>query len=109
MTVNADWDANRYHRVAQPHAAWGASVIDRLELRGDEVVLDAGCGSGRVTAQLLERLPRGRVLAVDNSAPMLQQARETLAAFADRVEIIQADLLEVDQEPGVRGVDLVFS
>jgi trans-aconitate 2-methyltransferase len=109
MTVNADWDASRYHRVAQPHAAWGASVIDRLELKGDEVVLDAGCGSGRVTAQLLERLPRGRVIAVDNSTAMLQQARGTLAAFADRVQLLEADLLEVDQQPEAKDVDLVFS
>src|SRR5215467_12842288 len=60
--LGADWDAQRYHRVAQPHAAWGANVLDRLVLRGDETVLDAGCGSGKVTAQLLERLPRGRVI-----------------------------------------------
>src|SRR2546427_81065 len=71
MTSGADWDATRYHRVAQPHAAWGANVLDRLRLAGDELVLDAGCGSGRVTAQLLERLPRGRVIAADHSPAML--------------------------------------
>jgi trans-aconitate 2-methyltransferase len=108
MAVNADWDAARYHRVAQPHQAWGASVLDRLELSGGESVLDAGCGSGRVTAQLLERLPTGRVIAVDNSAAMLGQARATLGAFGDRVTLVEADLLEVDRvvtDP----VDLVFS
>ncbi len=110
MAVNTNWDADRYHRVAQPHAAWGASVIDRLELAGDEVVLDAGCGSGRVTAQLLERLPRGRVIAVDNSASMLAQARQTLAPFGERVEIVEADLLAIDvSEPDIRDLDLVFS
>ena len=62
VVLNANWDAGRYHRVAQPHARWGASVLDRLELAGDEIVLDAGCGSGHVTAQLLERLPTGRVI-----------------------------------------------
>src|SRR4051812_40150147 len=109
MSVNTDWDASRYHRVAQPHAAWGASVIDRLGLQGDELVLDAGCGSGRVTAQLLERLPRGRVLGVDNSAAMLDQARGTLAAFGDRVELLEADLLSVDTVVPAASVDLVFS
>ncbi len=109
MAINADWDARRYHRVAQPHAAWGASVLDRLELRGDEVVLDAGCGSGRVTAQLLERLPRGRVIAVDNSAAMLDQARTTLAAFAERVELLECDLLEIDRKVPSRSVKVVFS
>jgi trans-aconitate 2-methyltransferase len=108
MAPTAGWDASRYHRVAQPHAAWGATVLDRLELRGDEVVLDAGCGSGRVTAQLLERLPAGRVLAVDNSETMLDQARQTLAAQAAQVTFLQADLLELDRALEAK-VDAIFS
>ncbi len=92
----ADWDATRYHRVAQPHAAWGANVLDRLRLCGDEVVLDAGCGSGKVTAQLLERLPHGRVIGADLSPAMLAEARSTLAASDARVTYVQTDLLEVD-------------
>ena len=91
-----DWDASRYHRVAQPHAAWGANVLDRLRLGGDELVLDAGCGSGKVTAQLLERLPRGRVIGADLSPAMLAEARTTLAAFDGRVTFVQTDLLEID-------------
>src|SRR3954447_22149685 len=53
-----EWDAGSYHGLAQPHEAWGAQILDRLPLRGDETVLDLGCGTGRVTAQLLERLGR---------------------------------------------------
>lgn len=108
MTRAADWDAASYHRVAAPHAAWGANVLDRLVLRGDEVVLDAGCGSGRVTAQLVARLPNGRVVAADVSPAMLEQARKTLEPFGARVSFLQTDLLDVDralQEP----VDAVFS
>lgn len=96
-TPDANWDAARYHRVAQPHATWGASVLDRLELAGDELVLDAGCGSGRVTAQLLERLPTGTVIAADQSPAMLDQARKTLARWPDQVTFVQADLLEIDR------------
>jgi trans-aconitate 2-methyltransferase len=105
----ADWDARRYHRVAQPHAGWGASVLDRLRLRGDEVVLDAGCGSGRVTAQLLERLPHGRLLAMDRSPAMLEEARSTLAPFGEQVSFVQADLLELDRAIPAHTVDVVFS
>jgi trans-aconitate 2-methyltransferase len=105
----ADWDAAGYHRVAQPHAVWGASVLDRLELGGDERVLDAGCGSGRVTAQLLERLPRGRVVGVDLSPAMLAEAKAALANFGDRVSFVQANLLEVDRALGDQGVDAIFS
>lgn len=109
MSRPADWDARRYHRVAQPHAAWGANVLDRLDLAGDERVLDAGCGSGRVTAQLLERLPHGRVVAVDHSPAMLEQARETLALSAERVTFLQADLLQIAPMLRDDPVDVIFS
>ena len=109
MAPNAGWDASRYHRVAQPHAAWGATVLDRLQLKGHELVVDAGCGSGRVTAQLLERLPNGHVLAVDNSEAMLAQARQTLADQAARVTFLRADLLELDRELRREKADAIFS
>jgi trans-aconitate 2-methyltransferase len=83
--------------------ALGQAVLDRLELKGDETVLDAGCGSGRLTEQLIERLPRGRVVAVDVSASMVAAARERLGPGAD---LRQADLLTLDLE---QPVDAVFS
>jgi len=68
-------------------------VLERLELAGDETVLDAGCGSGRVTAALIERLPRGHVIAVDQSDSMVAAARERLGDAAD---LRRLDLLELD-------------
>lgn len=87
-----DWDAPTYDRVADPMTRWGSAVLDRLALRGDERVLDAGCGTGRVTEQLAERLPRGRVVALDGSASMVEAARRRLARFGDQVEYVVADL-----------------
>ena len=87
-----DWDAATYDRVADPMTRWGAAVVGRLPLRGDETVLDAGCGSGRVTELLLERLPNGRVVALDRSPAMIDQARIRLARFGDRIEYVVADL-----------------
>jgi trans-aconitate 2-methyltransferase len=102
------WDAEAYDRISAPHAAMGASALDRLELRGDERVLDAGCGSGRLTEQLLERLPRGHVVALDGSAAMLAEAARRLARFGDRVSYVEADLgappLPID-----RPVDAILS
>jgi trans-aconitate 2-methyltransferase len=69
-----DWDAKAYHRVSEPQFAWGMEVLGRLPLAGNEVVLDAGCGTGRVTSALLERLPHGTVLALDASKGMLEEA-----------------------------------
>ena len=88
----ADWNAASYDKVADPQARWGAEVLERLPLEGDETVLDAGCGTGRVTELLLARLPRGRVVALDASTSMLDQARGRLARFGDRVSYVHADL-----------------
>ena len=87
-----DWDAASYDKVADPQVRWGAEVLERLPIEGNEVVLDAGCGTGRVTELLLARLPRGRVVALDASAAMLEQARARLATFGDQVSYVQADL-----------------
>jgi trans-aconitate 2-methyltransferase len=92
--VPREWDAATYDRVADPQFRWGAAVIDRLELAGEETVLDAGCGSGRVTELLFERLPAGRVVALDGSASMLERARTRLERFGERVTFVLADLVE---------------
>lgn len=101
-----EWDARAYTRVAEPQFRWAVALLDQLELRGDETVLDAGCGSGRVTAALLERLPRGRVIACDVSLAMLEQARATLGDANGRVEYVHADLAALALD---RAADVVFS
>ena len=103
----SDWDGATYDRIADPMARWGSAVLERLPLAGDETVLDAGCGSGRVTEELLERLPEGRVIAADAAPSMLVEARRRLARFGDRVRFLECDLgrpLPID-EP----VDAVLS
>ncbi len=88
-------------------ARWGSAVLERLPLAGDETVLDAGCGSGRVTEELLERLPNGRVIAADNAPSMLVEARARLERFGDRVSFVECDL---GRPLPVEGpVDAVFS
>jgi trans-aconitate 2-methyltransferase len=96
-----DRDAAAYQRVADPQEEWAREVIDRLALDGDETVLDAGCGGGRVTRLLLERLPRGHVIGVDASPSMIAQARQSLG---ERVELIVSDLLELDLPQPVEAI-----
>jgi trans-aconitate methyltransferase len=89
-----EWDAGAYHAVSGPQVAWGLRVLDRVRLAGDERVVDAGCGTGRLTAHLLERLPAGQVLCLDRSFNMVHAAHAHLAPrFAGRVRAVCADLL----------------
>jgi trans-aconitate methyltransferase len=102
-----EWDAASYHRLSAPQFSWGVQVLERLRLNGDETVMDAGCGTGRLTALLFERLQRGRVVGVDLSRNMLEEARSHLAPrFGGRVEFVRADLALL---PFDRAFDGVFS
>jgi trans-aconitate 2-methyltransferase len=102
-----EWDARTYDRISDHMFRMGVSILDRLELRGDEAVLDAGCGSGRVTEELVARLPRGRVVALDGSAAMIEEARARLAPAGSRVEYVVADLSR--SIPLARPVDAILS
>ena len=100
-----EWDAIEYEELSAPQTRWGAAVLERLDARGDEAALDAGCGTGRVTELLLERLPEGSVLAVDGSGAMVEAARRRFAG-EPRVRVERQDLLSLEvAEP----VDLVLS
>lgn len=87
-----EWNAASYDRMSDPQLAMARDVMDRLDLRGDERVLDAGCGTGRVTEELLARVPNGTLIAVDGSQAMVDQTRERLG---DRVEAFAVDLVEL--------------
>src|SRR6476646_10785138 len=76
--TNTFWDSDVYTRIGKPMRRWAQQVIEDLQLQGDETVLDAGCGSGAVTLDLLEHLPKGTVYAVDASEEMVDALRRTL-------------------------------
>ncbi|MBA2506151.1 MAG: methyltransferase domain-containing protein [Thermoleophilaceae bacterium] len=99
--MTRDWDATTYDRVSGPQVEMARAVLDRLDLRGDETVLDAGCGSGRVTRMLLERC--ARVIAVDGSESMVEEARAALPAD---VTVLHQDLQELHLD---ESVDAAFS
>jgi len=94
-----------YEELSGPQTRWEADLLGRVSLRGDEAVIDAGCGTGRVTELLLRRLPGGTVLAVDGSEAMVGAARERFAGDA-RVRVAWQDLLELEVE---ELVDVIFS
>ena len=102
-----EWDAAEYHRLSIPQFQWGQRVLSELKLRGDECVLDAGCGTGKLTRLLLQNLPRGRVVGLDLSRNMVRHARRGLRReFGDRAQFVAADLLAL---PFCEVFDGIFS
>ena len=100
----SDWNAGVYHRVSDPQFEWGRRVLARLTLTGRERMADVGCGTGRLTRELVERLPHGEVVAVDRSASMLSTAAAHLAGL--RVRLVRAT---ADALPFASAFDVVFS
>jgi trans-aconitate 2-methyltransferase len=102
-----EWNASSYHRVSAPQTEWGRRVLSRLRVRGNERVIDAGCGTGRLTGELMTMLPEGRLIAVDRSWNMLLTARTNLRPeFGARASFVQVELPDL---PFDGWADLVFS
>jgi trans-aconitate 2-methyltransferase len=100
MPLTRQWDGRSYDRISGPMESLGREVLARLELRGDELVLDVGCGSGRITEALIERLPRGRVIALDASQSMVAAARRRLP----QADVRLMDTLELELEEPVDAI-----
>jgi trans-aconitate 2-methyltransferase len=102
-----EWNADSYHRVSGPQTEWGRRVLSRLSVVGNERVIDAGCGTGRLTGELMRMLPDGRLVAIDRSWNMLLTARANLRPdYGDRVSYARVELPRL---PFNGWADLVFS
>lgn len=109
-TKQAAWNAESYHQVSKPHSTWAERVLARVPTEGISVAIDAGCGTGKITRELLNLLPEATVIAVDYSDTMLGVAERELAPdFGNRVRFIQADLAELTPETTGTTADLIFS
>jgi trans-aconitate methyltransferase len=100
------WDAHTYDQVSYlVQYKWGQQVLKWRKWRGDEIVMDAGCGSGLLTKQLARKVPRGKVYAVDIDSNMIVQAKKNLQLF-DNVEIIQSGFIDIRLP---QKLDVIFS
>lgn len=83
-----------YRRASRHQKEWGLALIDTIDWRGDEHVLDLGCGDGVLTAEIAARVPRGHAVGLDASASMLEQAREhrvgNLSWWHTPMELVEA-------------------
>ena len=107
--MTREWRSGDYHRLSDPQFGWGLKVLKKLAafpLKGNEHILDAGCGSGRVTAELLKVFPQATVTGVDASQNMVSEARKSVAPFGERVSVEQLDLLDLAMD---QVFDVIFS
>ena len=103
--MKSDWDATTYDRISDVQESWGHEVLERRNWKGNEIVLDAGCGSGRITKIISTKVPKGKVFAVDFDSSMITVAKENLAEISN-IRYKKADLSKIDLE---EKVDVVFS
>ena len=100
----SDWNAAQYHRVSDPQHGWGIRVLERLQPRDGERILDIGCGTGRLTSQISARASGCAVTGMDRSHAMLLQAR---AHYPGAAGYVQADGIQLPFPSG--HFDAVFS
>src|SRR5262245_17968763 len=104
-----DWDATRYHRVSEPQFDWGQRVIVRLQPSDGERILDVGCGTGRLTREIIRAAGSGattRVIGLDRSGSMLAVARAEAALSGSPIGYVQADGAAL---PFANAFDAIFS
>ena len=103
--MNNDWDALTYDAISTIQESWGLGVINSRRWNGTETIIDAGCGSGRLTKQIVKNVPNGRVYAVDIDSNMINQAKRNLSEFIN-VDIIQSSLIDIEL---IGRIDIIFS
>jgi trans-aconitate methyltransferase len=99
-----DWDALTYDNISDVIESWGLDLIERLNLKGNEIVLDAGCGSGRLTKIISTKLPKGKVFSVDLDSSMIKLANERLGKISN-VKFIQSNICDIELQDKI---DVIF-
>ncbi|MGB2853890.1 MAG: methyltransferase domain-containing protein [Dehalococcoidia bacterium] len=71
------WNAECYQKSPSETQEWGRELVSKLELGGWERVLDIGCGDGKLTAEIAQRVPQGSAVGIDSSPEMISLAKRT--------------------------------
>ena len=101
------WDAKDYADHSLVQQTWARELIEKLDLHGNETLLDIGCGDGKVSAEIASHLPDGSVMGVDSSADMISAAQSGFGKYEFsniRFQVADASKLMFDNQ-----FDIVFS
>jgi trans-aconitate 2-methyltransferase len=100
-----NWDAETYHKISNIQEAWATEILEKRKMSENEVVLDAGCGTGRVTKIIANNVKRGKIYAVDMDENMITNAKKNLKDFSNII-FIKSDLSDLNLP---EKIDLIFS
>lgn len=101
------WNPADYAANSASQLVWANELLARLQLRGDERILDVGCGDGKITAALAQAVPRGAVTGIDASPQMIAFARDAFPAKKfPNLEFCQMDARQINVS---QPCDVVFS
>jgi trans-aconitate 2-methyltransferase len=102
-----NWNAEEYLEASSEQQKWAAELIEKLRLKGDENLLDIGCGDGRVTAEIARRLPDGGAIGVDASENMIVFARRRYGP--EKYPNLKFQIEDARALPFQNEFDIVFS
>ncbi|MEJ2544020.1 MAG: methyltransferase domain-containing protein, partial [Calditrichaceae bacterium] len=74
-STSYSWDAKDYEQQSANQQKWARELIEKLNLQGNEHILDIGCGDGKVTAEIAAKIADGKITGIDNSASMIKLAQ----------------------------------
>jgi trans-aconitate methyltransferase len=100
---NFEFDGKKYKKASKHQKEWGNSLISRLELGGDEIILDLGCGDGVLSEQLSLLVPEGKVIGIDSSKGMIKTANK---CERDNLSFICMDVNDMNF---INDFDIIFS
>ena len=102
------WDAETYDEVSNTHEKWARNIILSRTWSGKEIIMDAGCGSGRITKILSTLVPCGKIYAIDIDENMIKKAKDNLKDF-ENVKVIQSNLLDINFNKIYSKFNIIFS
>ncbi len=106
-SAGIDWNADDYCQHSTAQQSWARELIGKLELRGDEHILDVGCGDGKITAEIASCVPHGSVTGIDNSSAMIDLARQHYPV--SQHQNLSFSLVDAAELNFVKQFDIIFS
>jgi trans-aconitate 2-methyltransferase len=102
------WEADACDNFSNTQEKWANTLIHKRKWTGKENILDAGCGSGRITKILSKTITDGKIYAVDNDSNMIKKATENLGVV-ENAKLVQTDLLNIESANMPIKLDVIFS